>query len=235
IAPVDDESVVKNHLDKAENTLVEMEKVLRGPAFRDPTACFVDARMKKYGGKDVFVMESNMTLPFSARATANTIWKVMATGKLKNHCDDHRVLHESDTLLSQAFDIHLAMDAFVADFRCKYTLSRFEEDFRRVIVWVTQYEPIQMNGLQYRNIHCQQIGWIELKTLEVAGMETTLARSYSSLTVEFEDGADNRELQIRSLLNLALPIHEKVGGWCSSLVETALIEEDCKLHMEQFS
>ncbi|KAG6612718.1 uncharacterized protein IUM83_03442 [Phytophthora cinnamomi] len=85
-----DDAIVKSHLAQAENALAEMQMVLRGPAYRDATACFVHAQMKKYGGMDAFIMESNTTLPFPARVTGNALWRVMGTERLENQCYDHR-------------------------------------------------------------------------------------------------------------------------------------------------
>ncbi|GMF57548.1 unnamed protein product [Phytophthora fragariaefolia] len=227
----DDDGVVKKHLSRAEDALAEITRVLQGPAYRDPTACFVDAHLKTSPCSNAFVMESNMTLPFAVHVTANAIWKVMGTDKLKNKCYKHRVVYKSKSVLSQAFAIHFITDAIDADFECKYTIRRFDGDGRVVVVWVSELDPIRINTEQYHNIRCHQIGWIELSNPEVVGVDITLARSYSSLTVDVDnDDAREKEPQKTALLDLALAAHEKVEAICSSLVQKELVEEDCEVH-----
>lgn len=112
-------------------------------------------------------------------------------------------------MVAQAFAIHFITDVSDADFRVNYTLSRFKERGRVVIVWVALYEPIELNGLQYDGVQCQQLGWVEFSDNPSATTSSTLARSYSCLSVDVDDGAENKELQTQSLFSLAQPLHER--------------------------
>ncbi|KAG4049152.1 hypothetical protein PC123_g15564 [Phytophthora cactorum] len=115
----DDEAVFKDQAVRAENALLEMDKILLRPAYKDPMGCSVDTFFENCGNTKAFVLESNMTLPFVAQVTANAVWKVMTTDKMKYHCYEHRVAYKSDTVVSQAFGIHFITDVSDADFRCK--------------------------------------------------------------------------------------------------------------------
>ncbi|KAG3146235.1 hypothetical protein C6341_g18116 [Phytophthora cactorum] len=226
----DDEAVFKDQAVRAENALLEMDKILLRPAYKDLMGCSVDTFFENCGNTKAFVLESNMTLPFVAQVTANAVWKVMTTDKMKYHCYEHRVAYKSDTVVSQAFGIHFITDVSDADFRCKYTVHRFNDGGRIVLVWVALLEPVELNELQYHGVRCRQIGWVEFSDLQLETTTATLARSYSRLSVEADDDAENKELQTRSLFNLAQPLHDKVGTLYLAHLEKALVEEDWKTH-----
>ncbi|ETK81926.1 hypothetical protein L917_12360 [Phytophthora nicotianae] len=225
-----EKSVFKDQELQAESALLEMEKILLRPAYRNPRACFVNTFFEESGNTQAFVLESNMTLPFASQVTANAVWKVMTTDKMKYHCYEHCVVFKSDTVVSQAFGIHFITDVSDAEFRCKYTVRRFSDDGRIIIVWVALFEPIELNELQYQGVRCRQTGWVEFSDLQLETATTTLARSYSRLSVDADEDAENKELQTRSLFSLAQPIHDKVGTLYSAHLEIALIQEDWKLH-----
>ncbi|KAL4116944.1 hypothetical protein PRIC2_012395 [Phytophthora ramorum] len=221
--------IFEDQVVQAENALLDMDRVLQRPAFKDMNACFVNTSITTNKNAKAFVMESNMILPFASQVAANAVWKVLTTDKMKKHCYEHRVVHKSDTVVSQDFGIHFITDVSDADFRCKYTICRFNDAGRVVVVWVAMYEPIELNELQYSGIRCQQLGWVEFKDSRSAGASSTRTRSYSRLTFDVNDDTQKKELQVRSLFNLAQPIHEKVASLCSSMLEKALIEEDWKM------
>ncbi|POM61872.1 hypothetical protein PHPALM_29046 [Phytophthora palmivora] len=226
----DNEAVFKDQLAQAEDSLLEMENILLQPVFQDPQSYYLDTFLKKCGDQEFFIMESNVTLPFAPQVAANAVWKVMSTDKIKDHCYDHCFIHQSDTLLSQAFGIHFTTDASDADFRGNYTLCRFQDTNRIVIVWVALYIPVELNGLQYDGVQCQQLGWIEFIDYPVAKTNNALVRSYSRLSVDTTNGAARNELQARSLFSLAKQMNEQVEALVSSHLEKALIEEDWKAH-----
>ncbi|KAG6959382.1 hypothetical protein JG687_00008824 [Phytophthora cactorum] len=143
---------------------------------------------------------------------------------------DQAVAYKSDTVVSQAFGIHFITDVSDADFRCKYTVHRFNDGGRIVLVWVALLEPVELNELQYHGVRCRQIGWVEFSDLQLETTTATLARSYSRHSVEADDDAENKELQTRSLFNLAQPLHDKVGTLYLAHLEKALVEEDWKTH-----
>ncbi|OWZ19482.1 hypothetical protein PHMEG_0006276 [Phytophthora megakarya] len=226
----DDEAIFKIHLVQAEDSLLEMEKILLQPAFQDPNASFVDTFVRKCGDKKFFVRESNSTLPFTVQVAANAVWNVMGTSKVKDHGYNHHFVHRSDTVLAQTFGIHFTTDASEAHFRTNYTLRRFNDCNRVVIAWVALYEPVELNGLQYKGEICQQIGWMELRDHPLEKTNITNVRSYSRLSVTADNIVQNNEQQMWSLFSIAQQIHEQVEGLFSFHLQEELIEEDWKTH-----
>ncbi|KAF1782076.1 hypothetical protein GQ600_20276 [Phytophthora cactorum] len=60
---------------------------------------------------------------------------------IKKHCYHHQVIHKSETVVAQSFGIRFNDDNVDADFRGKYTFSRFKDGDCIVIVWVAACEP----------------------------------------------------------------------------------------------
>ncbi|KAG3018428.1 hypothetical protein PC121_g8931 [Phytophthora cactorum] len=143
---------------------------------------------------------------------------------IKKHCYHHQVIHKSETVVAQSFGIRFNDDNVDADFRGKYTFSRFKDGDCIVIVWVAACEPVELNGTKCCGIQSQTTGWIQMSDQRSAG---TLVRSYSRLNVE-SVGEENPQLQ--SLRGLAQRFHDKFMAAHSSVLEKALIEEDWKMN-----
>ncbi|ETL28880.1 hypothetical protein F441_18306 [Phytophthora nicotianae CJ01A1] len=219
--------VFKQQLQQSENTLLEVKRVLQGPPFRDPTACFLDTFIEKNGDKEVFVVQSNATLPFGMQATASALWKVLSTDQIKNYCYHHQIAQKSDTIVAQSFGIRFKENTVDADFRGKYTFSRFTDGDCIVIVWVGACEPIELNGIKCRDIQSQTTGWVQISEQRSEEMKGTLVRSYSRLSV---DSGDDEKPQSGALLGLAQFFHDKFMATHYSVLEKSLIEEDWKMN-----
>ncbi|KAG7391157.1 hypothetical protein PHYBOEH_006784 [Phytophthora boehmeriae] len=221
--PVKVKSVFEQEIVDAEGVLLEIEGALRGAAFTDPNDYFTTAY--KENGTNAFVIQSNVTLPFGVQVVGNALWSVLGNHRLKDLCYDHYVVFMTDDMLTQTFGIRSSINGKETDFRVKYTLCRFKDATRTVIVWVAYFEPIELDGVRYCNIQANQRGWIQLNN-HTAG--NTLVRSHSRLTVE--GGGVEKESQITSLLDILKPMHDQVSVVVASLLEDVLFEEDWKLN-----
>ncbi|KAF4127117.1 hypothetical protein GN958_ATG04975 [Phytophthora infestans] len=190
------DDVFKQQLQQAEDTLLTMKKELLG---------------RNDGGKDVFVMQASVTLPFSVQATASALWKVLSTDEIMKHCYHHRVAHKAENVVAQSFGIRFEDDSLDADIRGNYTFSRLQDDDCFVIVWVAANEPVELNGTKCR-------GEISERTEAKA----TLVRSSSRLHIE---SVAEETPPLRPLVSFAQRFHDRFMATHSSVLEKALIEK----------
>ncbi|POM69790.1 Hypothetical protein PHPALM_13894 [Phytophthora palmivora] len=220
----------KELIERAENTLLEMKAVLRGSAFSDTSACFLDTFVEHVDDQEVFVMQSNMALPFDLKATVTALWKVLSTDTIDEYCYYHQVVQKSETVIVQTFGIRYVDDVTDVDFRGKYIFSRFKDGDYVVIVWVAECEPIEVNGTQCSGVQCQTTGWIQLSAQKSVKIYGTLARAYSRLNVVSPRDKLDVTPQLHSFLSLAQRMHDKFMVSFSSVLDKALIEEDWKMN-----
>ncbi|OWY93298.1 hypothetical protein PHMEG_00037359 [Phytophthora megakarya] len=93
INPVPNDDVVFNKLlTSAEDTLAEIDIVLRGAAYQDRNANYVDASVFQINtNTQAFVVNSSMTMPFCLQVVSRSIWKVLSNDRIKDYCYSHRV------------------------------------------------------------------------------------------------------------------------------------------------
>ncbi|OWZ02126.1 hypothetical protein PHMEG_00026365 [Phytophthora megakarya] len=230
----------KEMLERAENTLLDIKKVLRSDAFNDTSKHFVDTSIEREGRREVFVVKANVILPFGMMTAANALWTVLSTDKIGEFCYFHRVAQKTENTIAQAFGIRCADEDVDADFRGKYTFSRFKDEDRMVIVWVAEFEPVELNGVRCCGIKCQTTGWIQLSE-QLSGhipkqqsgkVSMTQAYAYSRLNLESDPSKCSDMLPLHSFFCLAQRMHDKFMLSYSSVLEKALFEEDWKMNME---
>ncbi|OWZ03578.1 hypothetical protein PHMEG_00024665 [Phytophthora megakarya] len=226
----DDSDVFKEQLIQAENAFLRVDKVLQERRFTVFQSPYMGTSIEKDISGETFVMQSNMILPFNPTLVQKGFWSVLGSERIKDHCYEHHVTSKSDDVIAQSFGIHYTTDSVDGDFRCRYTLCRFLDGDRVVIVWVGLFEPVVFDGVPCCGVRCQQIGWIDLRKLHADSGTATLARHHSRLKVEADKNVHDKKMLLESLSGLVPPIAEKLSTVCGSILENVLVEEDWKVN-----
>ncbi|OWZ03579.1 hypothetical protein PHMEG_00024666 [Phytophthora megakarya] len=229
INPVPNDDVVFNKLlTSAEDTLAEIDIVLRGAAYQDRNANYVDASVFQINtNTQAFVVNSSMTMPFCIQVVSRSIWKVLSSDNIKKYCYYHQVVQKSETSIAYTFGCQQTSQGVAADIHGKYVVCRFVDGKRIVIVLVGIFEPVKVNGLPYKGIRCRQTAWIELTN---SGDTHTRSRSQCRFTVELGSADPTGQLPYTPLFDVVKAVHEVVSTAVASLLEKVLIEEDWNLN-----
>ncbi|EGZ08599.1 hypothetical protein PHYSODRAFT_305546 [Phytophthora sojae] len=226
----DDSAVFRRQLLQAERVFISVDMVLQGRKFADPSASFMDTFLQRDEDGDVFVTLSNMVLPLRLNLVANALWDILGSDRMKEYCYDHHVVSKTDNVVTRAFGITYNVDTSTADLRGWYTLQRFVDNARIVIVWIGWFELVELAGLRCRGILGWQEGWIEFREHSFGDNQgtSTLARSQSRLMLETGEGAPNLKQHITALFRHGQSALQSMSAAFGSILEQALVEEDWK-------
>ncbi|OWZ03577.1 hypothetical protein PHMEG_00024664 [Phytophthora megakarya] len=227
INPVPNDEVVFNDLlTRAENVLLDVDFALRGAAYGDRDAHFMNASVLRIDNTEAFVVRSNTIMPFCFQVVSRAMWKVLSSDHLKDCCYSHRVVRKSEGSVAYSFGTRHTSHGISSDIRGKYVVRRFKDAERIIITTIGVYEPVELNGVPCTGIRCRQMTWIELIS---CGYMRTLARSQCRFVIE-EDKANPGKRSSYPVFDVAKAVHERLAPAILSVLEKTLVDEDLNLY-----
>ncbi|KAG7386376.1 hypothetical protein PHYPSEUDO_000305 [Phytophthora pseudosyringae] len=245
VAPTEDE-VFADQLAHVNRAHLDADEIFGGPEFADRAASFCDLYVTNDSGSDTgvaFVTKAISMLPFDIQVTEKAFWRAFGEEGPKKLSYFHEERLSTENVVARSYALNFTAGSIQTHVRGKQTYRKYVGDDYVMILWKSQTEPVEIDGVKLSGLRCNQIGWIVLRGVNLATddaqyglidtsktMMSTSLQSYCKMTLELQDDIADQELQVGALTNFVVNSHDAITDVCGKLINEVLVEEDWNIN-----